>query len=62
MSKKLEQYELEALKDGFDALTRDAPSRDIEIAFTDKGHHRVGDLISRAAIEKRAKRAKRGPP
>jgi len=59
MSKESDRHELEALKDGFDALTRDAsPRRDTDIAFTDKGRRRVGDLISRAAVDKRIKRGK----
>jgi len=54
MSVESDRDELQALKDGFDALTRDAsPRPDIDIAFTDQGRRRVGILISQAAVEER---------
>ena len=49
MSKESDRYELQALKDGFDLLTREAPPCDIPIAFNDQSRRRVGDLISQAA-------------
>jgi hypothetical protein len=52
MSAESDRYELQALKDGFELLTREAPTRNIGIAFNDEGRRRVGDLISRAAADK----------
>ena len=58
MSDESDRYELQALKDGFEALTREAPPREAAIAFSDQGRRRVGDLISRAAIEQQSNRSR----
>jgi hypothetical protein len=59
MSTESDRDELKALKGGFETLARETrPRREIEIPFTDKGTRRVGDLISRAAIDERKKTEK----
>jgi len=49
MSDESERNELKALKDGFDALTRESKPFDSGIAFTDGGRRRAGALIARGA-------------
>jgi hypothetical protein len=51
MSKDSDRFELEAIKDGFAALTRKPAPDDVPIPFTEKGCRRVGEIIARAAIE-----------
>ena len=49
MSSDSDRFELEAIKDGFAALTRQPAPDDVPIAFTEKGCRRVGEIIARAA-------------
>jgi hypothetical protein len=49
MSDDYSRFELEALKDGFKALTREAPPNDVPIPFSEKACRRVGEIISQAA-------------
>jgi hypothetical protein len=51
MSKDADRFELEAIKDGFAALTRRPAPDDVPIPFTEKGCRRVGEIIARAATE-----------
>ena len=51
MSEDADRFELEAIKDGFAALTRQPAPDDVPIPFTEKGCRRVGEIIARAATE-----------
>jgi hypothetical protein len=60
MSEESDRDELQALKDGFEAHARQAPRREVDIAFSHQGCRQLGHLISRAAIDEH-KRQKSGP-
>jgi hypothetical protein len=51
MSEESDRDELQALKDGFEVLTRQAPPHGVDIAFNPQACRRLGHLIARAACD-----------